>query len=182
MPAFRPLWGLLTRRSDPSSTASELYGRLVTQARTPALYADLGAPDTPDGRLELVILHVVLMLRRLADAPQAAELSRALTETFVTDLDDNLREMGVSDIGVPRKVKKAAAALFDRSRDYGRALDAADSAELSRLIGIHVLPPAAPAGQAEGMARYMLGAASHLAAASIEDILAGRVSFPQPAS
>jgi cytochrome b pre-mRNA-processing protein 3 len=182
MPAFRPLWGLLKRRDDPSSTASELYGRLVTQARTPALYAELGAPDTPDGRLELVILHLVLLLRRLADAPEAADLSRALTETFVTDVDDNLREMGVSDIGVPRKVKKAAAAVFDRSRDYGRALDAGDAAELSRLLALHVLPPAAPAGQAEGMARYMLGTASRLAGTSIDDVRAGRMTFPEPAS
>ncbi len=178
MPAFRPLWGLLTRRDDPAQTASELYGRLVTQARTPALYADLGVPDTPDGRLELVVLHVVLALRRIGRDPQAAELARALTETFVTDMDDNLREMGVSDIAVARKVKKAAAALFDRSRDYGRALDAADAALLAELVGNHVLPAPAPAGHADAIAHYMLASEIQLAAATIADILAGQVRFP----
>ena len=88
----------------------------MAQARAPALYADLGVPDTAEGRLEMVMLHTVLVIERLRLEGEAAEeLSRALTERFITDLDDCLREMGVGDLTVPKKVKKAAAALYDRT-------------------------------------------------------------------
>ena len=85
MPANRPLWGLLSRRSTLDNTATDLYGRLVAQARAPTFYADLGVPDTPEGRLELVLLHMMLVLRRLQREEAAtAGHARALTETFVT--------------------------------------------------------------------------------------------------
>ena len=59
-------------RHAPNDTATELYGRLVAQARRPAFYAALGVPDTPEGRLELIMLHMVLMLRRLGREGEAA--------------------------------------------------------------------------------------------------------------
>ena len=183
MSARRSLWDRLIRRDPHADTATELYGRLVTASRTPVLYADIGAPDTPEGRLEVLVLHVVLVLRRLAkEGPEAAELSRALSETFVTDMDDCLREMGVSDISVARKVKKAAAALFDRLRDYGRALDAKDQGALQNLLATHVLespsagdtPSLAMATRLAGMT---LAAEQRLASAAMRDILTGRTSF-----
>ena len=139
MPANRPPWGLLPRRNVHAATAAELYDRLVAQARSPTFYAELGVPDTPEGRLECLMLHVVLMLRRLAhEGAGAAPLAQALAEAFVTDMDDCLREMGVGDMAVATKVKKAAAALFDRSRDYGNALTAGGTGALADLIGMHV--------------------------------------------
>ncbi|MGE0761357.1 MAG: ubiquinol-cytochrome C chaperone family protein [Pirellulaceae bacterium] len=133
-------------------TATEIYGRLVTLARSPGYYSRLGIPDTPEGRLEMVLTHVVLILLRLRNEPTAEQqLAQAIAERFVTDVDDNMREMGVSDIKVPQKVKKAAAALYDRTRDYAAALQAGDDATLARLLATHLLgsprdatlPPAA---------------------------------------
>lgn len=187
MTANRPFWGLLSRRSGYAGTATELYGRLVALARSPAFYADLGAPDTPEGRLELIVLHVVLMLRRFGregegdGRSEAALLARALAETFVTDMDDNLREMGVGDIAVARKVKKAAAALFDRSRDYGAALEAQDAAALAGLLGQHVLDTTAGSAPAERLAAFMMATERALADASLADVVAGR-ALPDPAS
>jgi len=140
MPASRSLFNLLPRRSPIRRIASELYGRLVAHARARTFYADLGVPDTPEGRLEVLMLCVVLMLRRLKkEGESATPIARALSETFVTDMDDCLREMGVGDMMVATKVKKAAAALFDRSRDYGAALSGGDDAALARLVALHVL-------------------------------------------
>jgi cytochrome b pre-mRNA-processing protein 3 len=145
MPAKLPGWGLLTRRSDPARTATELYGRLVAQARSPAFYAGMGVPDTPEGRFELLLLHMALMLRRLQrEGQETAQLARALSETFVIDMDDCMREMGVGDLTVAKKVKKAAAALYDRSRDYGKALELADADLLAQLIASRPSNPTAP--------------------------------------
>jgi cytochrome b pre-mRNA-processing protein 3 len=121
-------------------TATEIYGRLVTLARSPGYYSHLGVSDTPEGRLEVVLAHVVLMLLRLrGEAEPEHQLARAIAESFVTDVDDCMREMGVSDIKVPQKVKKAAAALYDRMHDYGAALATCEDATLARLLASHLL-------------------------------------------
>ena len=94
----------LRQRRDRRRTARSLYGSIVTQARSSGLYATLGVPDTHEGRFEIIVLHLVLVLRRLAREGERAERSgRALTEAFVVDLDDTLREMTVGDLAVPRQ-------------------------------------------------------------------------------
>lgn len=105
----------LKERQIRGRTAQELYGSIVAQARRPEFYSILGVPDTARGRFEVITLHVALVLRRLqAEGPAGAHLGRVLSETFVSDMDDNMREMSFSDLAVPREVKKTAAALFDR--------------------------------------------------------------------
>ncbi|MGE0627630.1 MAG: ubiquinol-cytochrome C chaperone family protein [Hyphomicrobiaceae bacterium] len=166
-------------RNDEARTASELYGRLVARSRAPWFYAGLGVPDTPEGRLEMVMLHVVLALRRLAAEGQPGQLlARALTETFVTDMDDCLREMGVGDIAVAGKVKKAAAALYDRNRDYGEALaippgDPGDGDKLAGLLAEHVL--GRKGGAAEELAVYAREAETHLRETNRASVLCGQM-------
>lgn len=105
----------LKERQNRNRTAQQLYGAIVAQARQPVFYTDLRVPDTARGRFELIALHVALVLHRLqAEGATAADLARVLGETFVVDMDDNMREMSFSDLAVPREIKKAAAALFDR--------------------------------------------------------------------
>ena len=105
----------LKERQTRQRTAQHLYGTIVAQARQPEFYTALGVPDTARGRFELIALHVALALHRLqAEGAATADLARTLGETFVTDMDDNMREMSFSDLAVPREIKKAAAALFDR--------------------------------------------------------------------
>lgn len=179
MPAHRSLWDVLTRRKPHDDTATDLYGRLVAQARTPAFYAVHGVPDTPEGRLELIVLHLVLLLRRLArDGEPGSALSQAISETFVTDMDDCMREMGVSDISVARKVKKVAAALFDRIRDYGAALDEADSDALAALIARHIQEAVEPAAGARRIAAFAFDAEARLARATLDEIKRGTTPFP----
>jgi cytochrome b pre-mRNA-processing protein 3 len=140
MPTRRSVWSLLPSRRGRNPTATKLYGRLVAQARAEPFYAILEVPDTPEGRLEMIMLHLVLVQEPLIAGGEAgAVLARDLSETFVADLDDCLREMAVSDLAVPRKVKKAAAALFERTRDYGAALAGQDAGALAGLIEQHVL-------------------------------------------
>ncbi|HEY0053705.1 MAG TPA: ubiquinol-cytochrome C chaperone family protein, partial [Caulobacteraceae bacterium] len=88
-----------------------LYLGVVEQARRPALYRDFGAPDRIDSRFELYVLHTALVLFRLkGQGPQAEETSQALFDTFVSQLDDTLRELGVGDLSVGKKMRKLGEA------------------------------------------------------------------------
>ena len=177
------IWSYLTRRGESGRTATELYGRVVAQARAPWFYSDLGVPDQPEGRLEIVLLHVTLVLARLkAEGAGAEPLARALAEAFVTDMDDCLREMGVGDQTVAKKVKKAAAALFDRCRDYTAALASATDDDLVRLTAAHLVEAGNGAGAA-ALAAYARASSRRLAGIDAADLSAGRVEFAvQPSS
>src|ERR1700722_5951612 len=95
--------------------ARALHDGAVAQARAPALYAAMGAPDTTEGRFELLVLHLVLLIERLEhDGEQAA--SQAVFDVFVSDLDGALREMGVGDLAVPRRMKNLIAIFYGRAR------------------------------------------------------------------
>src|SRR5262249_12055523 len=138
---IRKMWTLLPARSPERRTATKLYGRVVAQARLPSFYAEWGVPDTPEGRLELLLLHLALVLQRLGSGPTPpGRLARRLGETFVTDMDDNMREMGLGDMSVPRRVKKAAAALFDRTVEYSAVLAEGDAQSLAARIAAHIWP------------------------------------------
>lgn len=127
----------------------------------------------------MIMVHLSLLLERLRSEGAAGEgLARALTETFVTDMDDCLREMGVGDLSVPKKVKRAAAELRARCLAYRRAMKAVDDAALASELSA-TLPGLGPA-HAPDLARYMRGARGHLDTLAPADLLAGRVTFPDP--
>lgn len=140
-------------------TAEHLYGAVVAQARQPAFFTDYRVPDTPEGRYEMIVLNLFLVLDRLRNANGPAKrVSRHLTERFVTDMDDSLRELGVGDLTVPKKVKRAAAGLYDRVQEYQAAIDAAEDEALAAAIQRNVFTPetADPATEpAMALADYM---------------------------
>jgi cytochrome b pre-mRNA-processing protein 3 len=108
----------LRTRSRKRRTAHDLYGSIVARSRSPAFYADLAVPDSVMGRLELIILHLALLIERLqADGDAGAGLAQEVAEAFVRDMDDSIREIGIGDMGVPRRVKQAAGALYERRRE-----------------------------------------------------------------
>ncbi|MCW5704502.1 MAG: ubiquinol-cytochrome C chaperone family protein [Xanthobacteraceae bacterium] len=109
-------------RLAPSGTIEAIYGMIVTQAREPLFYRDLGVPDTVNGRFDLVLLHLWLVLRRLKSADSGSALSQALFDHFCNDMDDNLREMGVGDLAVPRRMQAFGEAFYGRTAAYDMAL------------------------------------------------------------
>ena len=121
-------------RPDPARhAAEELYAVVVAQARRPEFYRDLGVPDTVDGRFELVALHTFLALRRLRSKANAAGARQALVEVFVDDMDASLREMGAGDLGVGRRVKTMAQALYGRIAAYEAGLAGSEQALVEAL-------------------------------------------------
>jgi cytochrome b pre-mRNA-processing protein 3 len=168
-------------RSDPRRTAiARLYERVATASRQPALYLDLGVPDTLEGRFEALALHLVLALRALRDLPPPAdEVARDLTDAFFRDLDASLREMGVGDTAVPKRMKTLGEAFSGRARAYDAELNASDEAGLARALGRNVGGVEAPA---DGLARYALAADGSLKAMTLDAILDQGFTFPRPGS
>jgi cytochrome b pre-mRNA-processing protein 3 len=106
----------------PRGTIETIYGMIVTQAREPLFYRDLGVADTVNGRFDLLLMHLWLVLRRLRAIEGDSGLSQALFDHFCTDMDDNLREMGVGDLTVPKRMQAFGEAFYGRTAAYDLAL------------------------------------------------------------
>jgi cytochrome b pre-mRNA-processing protein 3 len=157
-----------------------LYACAAAQARNPVFYASLGAPDTVEGRFELFSLHVALLLLRLkAQGAQADETAQQLFESYVRGLDDALRELGVGDVMVGKRMRKLGEAFYGRMRSYELALACRpDLSELQAVMSRTVLEGSS-GGRADAMADYAARAADRLADEPLEGLLAGRAQWPQ---
>ena len=172
---------LFRRRTAAPAPAEALYLALVRQAREPAFYAAHGVPDTLDGRFDMIVLHATLVLLRLkAAGASAGPLAQALFDILFADMDRSLREMGVGDMGVGKRVKQMGKAVYGRLAAYESGLageDAALEAAVARNLYGTVMP--VPADVA-AMGRYMRAAMAGLARQSLGDLAAGKVAFPSP--
>ena len=112
-------------RSRQSDTIETIYGMIVAKARDPLFYRDLGVPDTVDGRFDLILLHMWMVLRRLRRDAAGPDRAQALFDRFCTDMDDNLREMGVGDLTVPKRMQAFGEAFYGRAAAYDQALSEA---------------------------------------------------------
>jgi cytochrome b pre-mRNA-processing protein 3 len=147
-------WPLFTR--GPASIEA-LYGAIVAQARSAVFYRDYGVPDTVNGRFEMVVLHLVLVLERLStghdDASRA--LGQAVFDLFCQDMDDQLRETGVGDLAVPKRMRQVAGAFYGRQEAYRAALATSDDAALEGALIRNVYAGTEPAMGAGRLAAYM---------------------------
>jgi cytochrome b pre-mRNA-processing protein 3 len=160
--------------------AAALYAAAVARAREPAFYTALGVPDTVDGRFELIVLHMHLICRRLRGTAEGTALAQAVFDAMFRDMDRNLREMGVGDPSMPRRVKAMIEAYYGRAQAYDAALGEGGTA-LERALARNVFnAPGADEGRiAAGpaaLAAYVRAAA--MALASQAELLAGSVRFP----
>lgn len=170
----------LFRRTPRVDTIAVLYGAIVAQARHPAFYRHYGIADTANGRLEMIMLHAILVLLRVEGEGGAIRpLGQKLFDYFCDDMDANLREMGTGDMGVPRKMKAIAESFYGRKRVYEAALAAPGLQDLASALVRNAYAGTEHAG-ALRLAAYMRAAALGLAAVDSASILAGRIEFPDP--
>lgn len=167
----------------PARTIDALYGAIVAQARAPAFYAQMGVPDTVSGRFDMVLLHVVLVLRRLRRG-EAGERERAqaqqLFDAFCRDMDHNLREMGISDQGLPRHMQRVGEAFYGRAQVYEAALaDGAGEGDLAAALARNVYPDTVAESCAASLAQYVRIAVQMLEDQSIPALAGGAVAFPE---
>ena len=155
-----------------------LYARAVAQSRTPALYADLGAPDTPEGRFEIYSLHVYLLLERLkGQGEQAAETAQALFDTYVSALDHALRELGVGDLSVGKRMRKLGEAFYGRVNSYEAALAAAPDLSLLEALLARTVYDGGDARHAPALAAYVVAQRAALTTQPLERLCAGEVEW-----
>tara|TARA_A100001037_G_scaffold281990_1_gene286185 strand:- start:586 stop:1131 length:546 start_codon:yes stop_codon:yes gene_type:complete len=115
--------------------AHSLYVEIVNQARQPFLFKRFGVPDTVDGRFDMISLHVFLVLKRLkGEGKELESLSQCLFDTMFADMDRSLREMGVGDLGVGKRVKAMIKAFYGRLSAYEKAMSDQDPNSLSKAI------------------------------------------------
>src|SRR6185295_12932633 len=123
----------------PKRTIAVLYGAIVAQARDARFYGPYQVPDTVLGRFDLIVLHLSLLLRRLraGDAAMRA-LAKGVFDEFCRDMDHNLREMGISDQGVPRQMRRVGEAFYGRAQAYDAALVPPGSDALAQALARNV--------------------------------------------
>ncbi len=186
----------LSKQRRTRRDAENLYRRIVAQARQPAFYRDFGVADTLEGRFEMVIVHLFVVLERLSQleasehGEKAKELAQALMDACFRQLDDDLRALGVGDLAVPKRMRRAAGALLGRLTAYRRALAAADDTALEAALLRNVFgwpsharqsPGAAAeahAARARALGGYLRAALAALGTEGLEAIRRAEFAFP----
>jgi cytochrome b pre-mRNA-processing protein 3 len=199
-------WGwtarLRTRRAARAAlraAAHRLYGDLVVSARAQGFFRELGVPDTPEGRFEMIGLHAALVLLRLKREGEAGQaLGQALFDLMMADMDQSLRELGVGDLGVGRQVKRLAGQFYARlhaleaalggseaSRTMGKGeagclAGASEASRLGPMLRANVWGggPEPDAAQVSALADYLIRAARGLDRQSAGALLRGEATFP----
>ena len=174
---FRRLFG--RERQANRAITDALYSRIVAAARQPAFYSDWGVPDTPLGRFEMISLHMFLLQHRLhGETGPSREIAQDLIDEFFAEVDQSLRELGIGDMGVPKRMKKLARMFYGRTAAYADALSRDDGEALAEALRRNVRPDAASWAEASALAGYMTRAWALLGTQESDDIRAGKLQFP----
>jgi cytochrome b pre-mRNA-processing protein 3 len=179
------IWPLTSRKRRPD-TISTLYGMIVAQARLACFYRDYAVADTVNGRFDLIVLHLTLVLDRLSAEPALQGYRQGLFDRFCRDMDDNLREMGIGDLKVPTEMRRMGDAFYGRARTYRAAFAAGDSAAVSaalaEALARNVYAGSTEVGEAapRRLAAYMRRAVDDLKAQDAEMLAVGVMRFPDP--
>ncbi|GGK49937.1 ubiquinol-cytochrome C chaperone family protein [Salinarimonas ramus] len=164
------------RRDPRRELVESLYTRIAQASRQPGLYTEAEVPDTVEGRFECLSLHVILTFRHLRTLPApAADVNQDLADALFRALDLSLREMGVGDLAVPKKMKTLAEAFYGRARAYDPLLDARDLEALAVSLQRNVTGGEEPARR---LAAYALDAEAGLKGQDLDAILADGPIFP----
>lgn len=150
----------------------DLYALTVRQARDPGFYTALGVPDRIDARFELYTLHMLLLTMRLKDegTERGGDAGQQLFDTYVSALDHALRELGVGDISVGKKMRKLGEAMYGRMTAYETPLRDGDADLLAERLARNVLESETPADGA-ALAAYALASRTRLAAQTFADVM-----------
>ncbi len=173
----------LIRGKGHGGPARALYAALVAQSRRPVFYRDFAVADTPAGRFEMIAVHACLVLHRLkGEGTAAAALAQKVFDVMFADMDQNLREMGIGDLAVGKRVKRLAQGFYGRIAAYERGIESPDPAVLAAALSRNLHGAAAVEdAQVAAMADYMHRQVAVLAAQPLADLCAGRVAFDPPA-
>jgi cytochrome b pre-mRNA-processing protein 3 len=166
-------------RITPRGTIEAIYGMIVAQAREPLFYRDLGVPDTVNGRFDLLVLHLWMVLRRLKSMEGGRSLSQTLFDRFCDDMDANLREMGVGDLTVPKRMQAFGEAFYGRAAAYDLAVTSGEE-PLAQALCRNILN-GQKIDEARQLACYAEAVMTTLAGLDEAALLRESWKFPSPA-
>jgi cytochrome b pre-mRNA-processing protein 3 len=173
------------RNRQRDALVSRLYGEIAAQARHPKLYLDYAVPDTIEGRYDMMVLHAFLALRRLGQGDEDnRRLAQELCDRFFTEMDRAFREMGVGDLGVPKRMQSIAEVYAGASGAYAAALeeggDGISGAALVSALSRNVYDGDAGADHAIRLADYVRSCERRLAATSLSTLVEQGLAFESP--
>ena len=175
------IFPLFRRKSRGPDTISTLYGMIVAQARLPCFYREYAVADTVNGRFDLIVLHLAMLLDRLMQDAALQSLGQAIFDRFCRDMDHNLREMGVGDLKVPKEMRRMGEAFYGRAQAYRAAWAAMDNGALVEALERNIYGGApAAAAAAQRLAGYTREALRDLTAQPSASLAGGELRFPDP--
>ncbi len=167
----------LFRRNTATKPVYAVYSAIVAQSRQPRFYADWQVPDTVTGRFDMISLHMALLFRRLrSESGPKKQFSQAVFDLFFKDMDRSLREMGVTDLGVPKKIQKMGNIFFGLLAALNAAMDSKDVAAVEQVLSRNIFEDGAGT-HVRALADYLFAQDEVLAAQSPEQIAAGTINF-----
>ncbi|MGB7433559.1 MAG: ubiquinol-cytochrome C chaperone family protein [Ahrensia sp.] len=159
-----------------AAIVDSLYAALINAGRLPVIYADFGVPDTPLGRFESLSAHMIVFLHRTrATEPALEALAQDILDEFFKDVDHSIRELGIGDSSVPKRMKKLGKMFYGRMGSYWEAIDNNDTAALGQALARNIAPEAAESLNAEAFGTHLMGWRQALAQVDNATLLSGRM-------
>ncbi len=176
------IFGLFGRKNSNAAIVERQYATLTAAARQPYLYTDLDVPDTVMGRFEMLSSVLILYFRRTRGSGRAGqEIAQEIVDAFFEDMDHSIRELGVGDVAVPKRMKKFASMFYGRLESYAAALEKKDGQELAAALKRNFHPKSDDATLTmEGLASYLLRIEAELAAQGEDVVETGTLQLPAP--
>lgn len=181
---FMMIFGLFGKKNNNAAIVERQYGILTSAARRPVLYEDLGVPDTVMGRFEMLSTMLILYFRRTrTSARTGQEIAQEIVDAFFEDVDHSIRELGVGDVAVPKRMKKLAGMFYGRLETYSAALESKDMTALTEALMRNFHPGSTDTGiSMRELAAYLLEAEAVLAGSNEDLVESGMLEMPAPRS
>ncbi|MDE1992727.1 MAG: ubiquinol-cytochrome C chaperone [Rhizobiaceae bacterium] len=182
IPGIFMIFGLFRKRNHNQIIVNRQYAVLTSMSRDPVFYTDFDVPDTVMGRFEMLSLVMILFFRRTrSSATSGQELAQELVDAFFEDIDYSIRELGIGDNSVPKRMKKLAGMFYGRLEAYASAMDNNDRDALAAALQRNLHPKAgAEAPAMHRLADWMMTAEAHLTGITEAEIATGSASLPRP--
>lgn len=173
------IWNLFKQKKVNQALVEKQYAEITGAARWEVFYETMGVPDTVMGRFEMISLHIFLYLRRTGSAGESAKgLAQDLVDAFFEDVDHSIRELGIGDMGVPKRMKKLAKMFYGRVTSYSQALDADDRQALAEALKRNIHPERGEdAPSMQPLADWTIATARALEEVSDGTLAAGGLEF-----
>jgi len=176
------IFGLFGKKNNNQAIVDRQYQALTSAARMPELYERLNVPDTVMGRFEMLSAVMILFFRRTrTSGTSGQEIAQEIVDAFFEDIDYSIRELGIGDNSVPKRMKKLAGMFYGRLEAYSKAMDTGDAEGLAAALVRNIHPKANPPVDMRGLASWMFEAEDYLLSQSEDVIATGSAALPKVA-